>query len=105
MNFNPRWPMKITVFVALGVTAGCLLNGCARDHSKEAVYQPIPPTQRAPANQMTVEAGTNAPLSYQWYLNINTNEGAQQFSVVVSSNAPPTYQWYKNGNTNEGAQH
>ncbi len=97
--------MKITVFIVSGVTTGCLLNGCAHDRPKEAVYQPIPLAQRAPGTQFRVEASTNAPLSYQWYFNTNTNGGTQQFSVMVNTNAPPTYQWYKNGNTNEGAHH
>jgi hypothetical protein len=67
--------------MAAGLTAGCLLNGCAREHSHEAVYQSIQPG-----------AGNNAPLSYQWY-STNGNPATATFSVTAAGTPTLHYDW------------
>jgi hypothetical protein len=79
-------------------TVGCLLNGCAQDHSTEAVYQTPQPALRAPGAEV-MGVSTNSPLQYQWYFNTNGNEARYSVTNVGGTNAALYYQWFKNTNS------
>jgi len=98
--------MKTTAFIcasiltmAAGLTACCLLIGCASGHSGEVAYRPIEPERRAPGIQF-VTPGTNSPLSYQWR-STNGEAALQQlnFGDVGGTNGPILYEWHRNTNT------
>jgi hypothetical protein len=102
--------------IAAGLAVGCLLNGCAHEHSKKAVYEPIEPAHWASGTK-GVGSSTNSRLAYQWYLT-NGSQPTAEFTVEAAgeehlhyvwhfktndeaasgTNGGLRYQWYKNTN-------